>query len=616
VRHVIVYVLAAMSILLYLDRNCVGFAATYIREDLGLDQSDIGWFISAFFWSYALAQVPSGWLSDRYGARLMLALYIASWSLFTAFIGAVHSLALLLGMRLLCGLGQAGAYPTASAVIGNWIPVAGRGMASGIISLGGRIGGAIAPLLTAWLIVLCVPSDVPLAFRPQEVLRPGEWAAAMAPLAPEDETWTKAVAGRKPLAPPSARGAQIWDLHDVDERRTVASIAAPHRTSLRIRVEETESGSSRAATKQEEEEARKVADSQRTQLAPIANRLLDDPRLAATGALAEVNLPAEATKVRRDLEADRAVSAESARRFRRLLLEAAFPSSLGKLYVHGWRPVMGIFGLPGLVVAAAYWFAFRDRPGQHPWCNAAERELIAAGLPPGSESVAKERARIPWGPLLKSPGMWLVCVMQWGTNVGWLFLVAYLPRYLEKVHNVPILDRGFFSTVPLAVGIVGMFLGGVVTDRMRHRFGLKWGRLMPMLLTRFLAAAAYVACLLMSLPVEGGGMWGGVWAFTVAFSVVAFATDMGNPAVWAYCQDVGGRNIGSIHGWGNMWGNLGAAVSPKLYDLVLGENPTPREWNLMFGMCLGAFVLAGVCCFWIDATVPIVPPEKGAPQAT
>src|SRR5689334_15580989 len=79
VRHIVVAVATLMSVLLYLDRFCLSFAADYIREDLRLTQSNISWLLSAFSWTYALAQVPSGWLSDRFGPRRMLVLYILSW---------------------------------------------------------------------------------------------------------------------------------------------------------------------------------------------------------------------------------------------------------------------------------------------------------------------------------------------------------------------------------------------------------------------------------------------------------------------------------------------------------------------------------------------------------
>ena len=72
VRHAILSVLTLMSVLLYLDRFAVGIASEFIREDLHMTQTQMSWFISAFFWSYALCQVPAGWLSDRFGGRVRL----------------------------------------------------------------------------------------------------------------------------------------------------------------------------------------------------------------------------------------------------------------------------------------------------------------------------------------------------------------------------------------------------------------------------------------------------------------------------------------------------------------------------------------------------------------
>ena len=170
VRYLIVFCATLMSFLLYLDRFCVSFAIDYIRQDLGLTQGDAKWFLSAFFWSYALAQVPAGWMSDRYGARIMLVIYILTWSLFTGLIGAASSFFILIATRLGCGLGQAGAYPTAASIVGRWIPVAARGTASGTVATGGRIGGAMAPVLTAYLIVLFVPLGTPVELTSKDVL--------------------------------------------------------------------------------------------------------------------------------------------------------------------------------------------------------------------------------------------------------------------------------------------------------------------------------------------------------------------------------------------------------------------------------------------------------------
>ncbi len=181
IRLIVVMLAAATSVLLYLDRFCVSFAADFIKEDLKLSQSQVGYFLSAFFFSYALAQVPAGWLSDRHGARIMLAVYIIVWSIFTAMIGAVHSFAMLIFTRMACGLGQAGAYPTSASILSKWVPFRKRGTASAWISLGGRLGGAIAPLLTAFLIVQFVPYDTPVKLQPQDLLHGPRLCAKLSP---------------------------------------------------------------------------------------------------------------------------------------------------------------------------------------------------------------------------------------------------------------------------------------------------------------------------------------------------------------------------------------------------------------------------------------------------
>jgi MFS family permease len=80
---------------------------------------------------------------------------------------------------------------------------------------------------------------------------------------------------------------------------------------------------------------------------------------------------------------------------------------------------------------------------------------------------------------------------------------------------------------------------------------------------------------------------------------------------------VGGRYVGSILGWGNMWGNLGAGISPPLiYNYFLGENPTVSDWNAMFLICALAFVMAGLCGLGIDASRPIAPSDEDDDPAT
>ncbi len=96
------------------------------------------------------------------------------------------------------------------------------------------------------------------------------------------------------------------------------------------------------------------------------------------------------------------------------------------------------------------------------------------------------------------------------------------------------------------------------------------------------------------------------WLAVAAFSLVAFATDLGTPATWAFMQDAGGRYVGSVLGWGNMWGNLGAAVAVPALGMVVGKE---KNWSAAFITCAVAFLISGLAAIMIDATRPIVPDD-------
>jgi MFS family permease len=622
VRYFVVAVSLLMSVLLYLDRFCVSFASDYIREDLDLTQSQIAGMISIFFWSYALAQVPSGWLSDRYGSRIMLTLYIVIWSIFTMLTGVVSGLFGLLIMRAGCGLGQAGAYPTSASVISKWIPLTGRAAASSIVALGGRCGGALAPLLTAFLMVLFVPissdgtSDL---LEPADILHSGRLSHNLAPAA-------SSLPENAPQGEPTSEPAQ--------------DVATPQQRAWQFVTRQLEPADRRAilATASRYRQMAARQDTQRKQGEPITadptsvtldpattgslvtalNSLLDDADFFDEPIHQAVNLPRQG----QDLQASHiraeslfsvplpqrrslGLSVAERRRFHRLLLEASFRDDIRKIYVAGWRPVMYVFGALGFLVAGIYWLIIRNHPTQHPRCNQSELDRIAEGRSGAAAGAENAVGAAPLIPLIKSFSMWCDCFMQLGGNVAWMFLVTWLARYLADVHDVPILQRGLLASIPLAAGTIGMLTGGKATDLLTARIGLKWGRRWPLFGTKITGAAAYGCCLLFSTFPADSPLNSAV-AMTICFCVVSFSIDFGNPANWAFKQDVGGRHVGSVLGWGNMWGNIGAACSPLIYDAVLGENPTHGDWNNMLLVCLVAFIFSGVCALGIDASKPIV----------
>ncbi|MCC3721496.1 MFS transporter [Rouxiella badensis] len=136
----------------YIDRVNLAIAAPHIKKDLGLDDATMGLILGAFFWTYALMQIPAGRLLDRLGARTGLAVAVGWWSLFTVFTAFGKGFTSIFISRLLLGIGEAGGNPGSAKVISNWFPKKQRGTASGIFDAGPRAGTAIALPLVAWLI--------------------------------------------------------------------------------------------------------------------------------------------------------------------------------------------------------------------------------------------------------------------------------------------------------------------------------------------------------------------------------------------------------------------------------------------------------------------------------
>jgi MFS transporter, ACS family, glucarate transporter len=167
-RFVFLAFAAALSLILYLDRICISESAKAIQAELGLDKFLLGLVFSAFTVGYTLFEVPSGAWGDRSGARRVLCRTVLWWSLFTALTGCVGGFTLdsgwrlglpglgwevpllvngfvvLLAVRFLFGVGEAGAYPNLAKCSGRWFPLRERGFARGFLATAGRVGGGLA----------------------------------------------------------------------------------------------------------------------------------------------------------------------------------------------------------------------------------------------------------------------------------------------------------------------------------------------------------------------------------------------------------------------------------------------------------------------------------------
>ena len=153
-RRVTLALAVTAAFITYLDRICISVAAPSMTEDLGLTSMQMGLVFSVFALAYGAFEIPAGWLGDRVGQRLVLAPIVAGWSLLTVVTGMVRGFASLVAARFLFGAVQAGAFPTLTRALARWFPLAERGRSTGLMWMGARLGGTVAPPLAALLIGL------------------------------------------------------------------------------------------------------------------------------------------------------------------------------------------------------------------------------------------------------------------------------------------------------------------------------------------------------------------------------------------------------------------------------------------------------------------------------
>ncbi|MEW5974925.1 MAG: MFS transporter [Acidobacteriota bacterium] len=152
-RHWVLLLGFLIAGITYLDRVCISVAAPAIMAEFTLSNIQMGYVFSTFSVSYGLFEIPTGWLGDRWGQRKMMTRIAVSWSLFTALTGMVRSYAALMAARFVFGAAEAGAFPTLSRAMARWYPATDRGKVTGIMWMGARIGGAVAPPLATVLML-------------------------------------------------------------------------------------------------------------------------------------------------------------------------------------------------------------------------------------------------------------------------------------------------------------------------------------------------------------------------------------------------------------------------------------------------------------------------------
>lgn len=274
---------------------------------------------------------------------------------------------------------------------------------------------------------------------------------------------------------------------------------------------------------------------------------------------------------------------------------ASQPLAVWLQRIVSWRWMFVIFSLVGFVWAVAWYAWFRDDPHSHPAVNGEELAII--GCDPSTP-----HPPVPWGRLIRSGNLWLICLMYFSVIYGCYFYLTWLPEYLQTVRGFSLPTAGWLGAAALLGMGVGNVLGGWASDACSRRFGRRFGRRLPGLCGLPLAAVAILAA---TWTNEG-------LVSALFFAAAAGLVSLAVAPAWGTCLDIGSRHAGVVSGAMTTCGCLGGAVSTTAMGVCLDRY---GSFEPAFMLNAG-FALVGACAWaMIDADTPLDFADSGSPNA-
>jgi sugar phosphate permease len=262
----------------------------------------------------------------------------------------------------------------------------------------------------------------------------------------------------------------------------------------------------------------------------------------------------------------------------------------------GWHWVFYICGAIGILWSVLWYLTYRNLPEEHRLVSKAELAYIRGVDAGGNAKQAdiERTASVPWGTLLRSPNMWAVmCAYFTYVYCLWIFL-SWLPSYLVEYRHFTLLKVGYLASLPLWAGVIGDTVGGWATDWLLIKTGN--ARLAP----RLVAIVGLLGCAVFIVPAAlTSNPYTAVYCLTAAL----FFLECTIGPSWAVPMHVGGKYSGTVSGMMNMAGNIGGALSP----LVFGVLVEVGSWEAPFIVAAVLLVLgAAVWAFWLDPEASVL----------
>ena len=254
-----------------------------------------------------------------------------------------------------------------------------------------------------------------------------------------------------------------------------------------------------------------------------------------------------------------------------------------------WRQVFVWFGAVGFLWVAVWFAWFRNDPSEHRGVSAAELQTIVADRSPDTGHQAGPGY---WRALVASRNMLALCIMYAPNCMIFYFCITWLPTYLRERHGFEAASLGLFAGLPLIVSVPGDLLGGMATDRLASRYGLRVGRCGLGAVSYLIAGVALLAAARSSTPMLAAVL------IAAATGVTMFTLG----AAWATVIEVGRNQVGVVGATMNSLGNLAAMLNPLI---VAYSVEWFGSWNVPLYLMGSLFLVGAACWAVVDPGRPV-----------
>ncbi|MBT2613882.1 MFS transporter [Bacillus sp. ISL-78] len=263
--------------------------------------------------------------------------------------------------------------------------------------------------------------------------------------------------------------------------------------------------------------------------------------------------------------------------------------SVALLAAFGWRSVFYLFAIPGIVISIFWYIVSRDKPEMHSWVSEYEKNLILTNR----DISNADHKRTPWKDFLGNTQFWAVGLQYFIVVYMTTLFITWLPTYLIEARHFSLTKMGVAASFPFLAICLLMLAGGVISDYLIQK-----GKSLMVARGGLAITGLIIFIITINLASLTNNPFLNVLWLTIALG------SLGLPVVqsWAVANDLGKQFAGSVSGWMNFWGNIGAVLSP----IICGWTAQQMGWNIALMINSVPVLFAAVIWFFIKPDKQLV----------